>query len=152
MGKIKKGEFFCGTSNIALQGNKSTFPLDMQSKSRLTYYSTIFNSLEINASFYKVPQKKTFARWAAETPDDFRFTVKLWKEISHARSLNFKSEDLSSFMDAVSGTGNKLGCILLQLPKSTGLANLEKTEDLLDQIAESQFEQTTRIALELRNP
>ncbi|MET0300070.1 MAG: DUF72 domain-containing protein [Flavitalea sp.] len=152
MGKIKKGGFFCGTSNIVLQGNKSTFPPEMQNKSRLTYYSTIFNSLEVNASFYKIPKKKTFGRWAGETHSDFRFTIKVWKEISHARGLNFKSEDLSLFMEAVAGTGDKLGCLLLQLPKSTGVANLDKLEDLLNQVTESQSEQKIRIALELRNP
>ncbi|RXK83645.1 DUF72 domain-containing protein [Filimonas effusa] len=125
-----------GTSNVVLPFNKTQFPPEFQSSSRLTYYASLFNTVEINSSFYKVPQFKTFARWAAEVPEDFRFTVKLWKEITHVKGLAFKEEDVVAFMQAAEGLGDKKGCLLVQFPGSVTVSLYSKVERLLELLHE----------------
>lgn len=61
------GTLRTGTSGIVVPGPKATFPEAYQATSRLTYYATLFNSVEMNSTFYRIPQPKTFAAWAAET-------------------------------------------------------------------------------------
>lgn len=112
------GHFSIGTSNIVLPGPKKDFPAAFQNKSRLHYYSTIFNSLEVNSSFYKVPLLRTFERWKEETLPEFRFSVKLWKGITHAKNLAYNPVDIDNFMLAANGIGEKKGCLLIQFPAS----------------------------------
>lgn len=125
-----------GTSNVVLPFNKTQFPPEFQSSSRLTYYASLFNTVEINSSFYKVPQFKTFARWALEVPDDFQFTVKLWKEITHVKGLAFKEEDVVAFMQAAEGLGDKKGCLLVQFPGSVTAELYPRVERLLELLHE----------------
>ncbi|GGH74343.1 uncharacterized protein YecE (DUF72 family) [Filimonas zeae] len=120
-----------GTSNIVLPGNKQSFPEEYRSASRLTYYASLFNTLEVNSSFYKVPQPETFARWAAEVPDNFRFTVKLWKGITHARALAWQEQDVIKFMQAARQLGNKKGCLLIQFPASVTVDYVAPVKQLL---------------------
>ncbi|MFA6151107.1 MAG: DUF72 domain-containing protein [Chitinophagaceae bacterium] len=62
-----KGNFYCGTSNIVLPvPNKAFYPEEYREKSRLNYYASIFNSLKVNSSFYKIPMTKTVAKWTAD--------------------------------------------------------------------------------------
>lgn len=125
-----------GTSNVVLPFNKTQFPAEYQSKPRLTYYASLFPSVEINSSFYKVPQLKTFARWVSEVPDEFRFTIKLWKEITHVKGLAFKEEDVIAFMAAADGLGNKRGCLLVQFPGSATVELYSRVERLLELLHE----------------
>ena len=84
----KRDRFYCGTSNVVLPvPNKTHYPKAYQDKSRLHYYASIFNSVEINSSFAKVPRAKTVERWADDVPENFRFTFKLWRGITHAKEL-----------------------------------------------------------------
>src|ERR1700755_1217681 len=77
---VKTGVYRSGTSGLVLaEPNKLAYPEVYRNGSRLAYYATLFNSIEVNSSFYKIPRQITFARWATEVPDGFRFTVKMWK-------------------------------------------------------------------------
>ncbi len=143
---------YCGTSNITLPGNKQSFPAQYHHKTRLHYYSTLFNSLEVNSSFYKVPMSRTFAKWAAEVHDDFQFTIKLWKGITHNKGLVFEEEDVMRFMDSAAFIGPKAGCLLVQLPKSTGSGNLPQLHRLLVAVRKHMRDQRWKIAVELRDP
>ncbi len=88
----------------------------------LKRYATRFNAVEINSSFYRPHLAKTYARWAATVPDDFRFAVKMPKTITHqARLYADASPLLAEFFDQVSLLGNKLGAVLIQLPPSLKL-------------------------------
>src|ERR1700743_2334408 len=92
--------YYAGTSNIVLPvANKSLYPPAYQQASRLTYYASLFNSLEVNSSFYKLPMAKTVEKWAAEVPADFLFTFKVWQEITHVST--FDSAQVNKFMDVV---------------------------------------------------
>jgi uncharacterized protein YecE (DUF72 family) len=86
------------------------------SGSHLERYAARLNCVEINSSFYRPHQHKTYARWAKATPAAFRFAVKIPQAISHAESLQFNSEDLERFMGEVDGLGAKLGVLLAQFP------------------------------------
>lgn len=91
------------------------FPAD---GSVLQRYARVFNAVEINSSFYRPHRPTTYARWAAATPEDFRFSVKMPKAISHLKRLRDCVDDVQEFLDQASALGEKLGCLLLQLPPS----------------------------------
>lgn len=86
--------------------------------SALARYATRFNAVEINSSFYRPHQQKTYARWADTVPDDFLFSVKVPKTVTHLARLVKTGPLLDSFLDQVYGLGSKLGCLLVQLPPS----------------------------------
>lgn len=140
-----------GTSNIVLPGNKQRFPPEYQAGSRLSYYASLFNTLEVNSTFYKVPQAKTFARWAAEVPDHFRFTVKLWKGITHAKALAYQEADVKAFMEAAEQTGSKKGCLLIQLPASITADYFKEVKRLLQLIAKQDKQDGWHKVVELRH-
>ena len=113
-------QFFAGTSGLVLPvPNKQAFPAAFKDKSRLGYYAHLFNSLEVNSSFYKIPRAATVARWAQQVGDSFTFTFKLYKGITHNKLLAFDKTLVKQFMEVVNEAGNKRGCLLIQFPKST---------------------------------
>ena len=149
---IQKGKLYIGTSNVVIPGNKNSFPLSFQSKSRLSYYSTLFNSVEINSSFYKTPLQKTFERWSAETTEEFRFSIKLTKAITHAKELKTDLQVIEKFMRAARGIGNKKGCLLVQFPGKITLDYFKKVEDILQEISQQNFAREWNPAIEFRHP
>ena len=88
----------------------------------LQRYASVFNAVEINSSFYRPHMPKTYRRWAESVPEDFRFTVKVPKEITHQLRLESFQAPLDRFLDEVAGLGGKLGPLLVQLPPSLGFA------------------------------
>jgi uncharacterized protein YecE (DUF72 family) len=92
------------------------FPKDLPTKEWLSYYVQKFHTVEINNSFYQLPTAETFQNWYKKTPDDFIFSVKASRYITHMKKLNEPKEALRNFMDRVSILREKLGPILFQLP------------------------------------
>lgn len=84
--------------------------------SHLERYARHFNAVEINSSFYRPHRKSTYTRWGASVPDSFRFSVKVPQEISHEARLRGTASLLEEFLSECTCLGNKLGCLLLQLP------------------------------------
>lgn len=89
-----------------------------QSGSQLERYAARLNAVEINSSFYRPHQRATYERWAATTPEAFRFSVKLPKTITHQARLGDCAALLTKFAGEVTGLGEKLGVLLVQLPPS----------------------------------
>ena len=87
-------------------------------ESVLARYAQVFNSVEINSSFYRAHARVTYERWAASVPHDFFFSVKIPKEITHAQRLRDPDILLDGFSEQVGGLGGKLGPLLIQLPPS----------------------------------
>jgi uncharacterized protein YecE (DUF72 family) len=145
---MMEGNFFGGTSGLQIDRPKRDFPSQYNNLSRLSYYALQENSIEINSSFYKVPQTKTVIRWAAEVPPDFRFTFKLWKEITHQKNLLFQSEDVHRFMATICLPGRQQGCLLVQFPPSLQVAGFNQLKELL-RILKGY---TWPIAIEFRHP
>ena len=149
--KPVKGILRIGTSNVVVPGNKQAFPPAFRHTSRLTYYGTLFNSVEINSTFYKVPMPATFEKWSAEVPESFRFTVKLWQNITHVKYLNFNAADVNLFYNAINRTGNKKGCLLIQFPGSITIDSYAQVEQLLTQCKELDPGMEWPIAMEFRS-
>ncbi|MGY4539146.1 uncharacterized protein YecE (DUF72 family) [Mucilaginibacter sp. UYNi724] len=144
--------FYSGISGLVLPvANKSLYPPEFQDKPRLTYYGSLFNSIEINSSFYKLPQVSTVKKWTTEVPDDFRFTYKLWRDVTHNKQLLFKPEDVDRFMQVIDAAGNKKGSLLIQFPGSNDVANLRQLEKLLVNIQDTGLQIGWDIAIEFRN-
>ena len=97
--KVRKGVLRIGTSNIVVPGNRQSYPPAFQGKSRLNYYSSFFNSLEINSSFYKIPLLSTYEKWCREVSDDFQFSLKLSKEVTHQKNLPNNFAIMKKFMN-----------------------------------------------------
>src|ERR1700712_55123 len=105
-------DYYAGTSGLVLPvPNKTHYPAAFKEKSRLCYYASLFNSIEVNSSFYKIPQAQTIEKWVGMVPDGFRFTFKLWKGITHEKNLIFNPDNISRFMNAISVVGNCKGCL-----------------------------------------
>ena len=102
--------FFSGTSGLVLPvKNKLAYPEHLQDKSRLHFYSTLFNSIEVNSIFYKLPMPKTALRWSNEVAGDFRFTFKLSKEITHCKELEYNKAAITNFFDVIQIPDNRKG-------------------------------------------
>lgn len=86
--------------------------------SHLERYATRFSAVEINTSFYRSHKRDTYERWAASVPDDFRFSVKMPKQLTHEHRLEHIGAEMTQFLREIGGLGKKLGCILVQLPPS----------------------------------
>jgi uncharacterized protein YecE (DUF72 family) len=141
-----------GTSNIVVPGTKKSFPRAFQSTSRLTYYASLFNSLEVNSTFYKVPMPATFEKWSNEVPDSFQFTVKLWREITHAKALAFKLNDIDFFMEAANRVDNrKKGCLLIQFPASITIDFINKVSAILERLHKTDPQHHWRKCVEFRH-
>ena len=84
----------------------------------LQRYAARFNAVEINSSFYRPHQPGTYARWADSVPENFGFSVKLPKTITHQQRLLNCAPLLDVFLAQVSCLGDRLGCLLVQLPPS----------------------------------
>lgn len=144
--------FYCGTSNVELPvPNKSYFPEEYKDKSRLAYYASLFNTVEINSSFYKIPMRRAVERWATDVPGDFRFTFKLWRGITHAKELMYEPADVHKFMQAINGAGARKGCLLLQLPASVKRSATKKLRLLLDELSHADDISGWRLAIEFRD-
>ncbi len=151
MPKKKKGIFRIGTSGIVVPGSKETFPAEFQSKSRLNYYSSLFNTLEVNASFHKLPMASTFAKWALDVPADFQFTIKLWKEITHIKKLKIDLANIEVFLKAADSLSDNKGCLLVQFPGSITLDYYNEVEQILLKIQETDYKNVWRKAIEFRS-
>lgn len=95
--------------------SKDEFP---EEGSHLQRYSQVLSGVEINSSFYKDHQPKSYARWAEETPGGFEFAVKLNRRFTHDQKLNIDEADFIEWYEGVSQLGEKLGPLLVQLPPS----------------------------------
>lgn len=142
---------FSGLSGLQLPVPKYLFPKEHQESSRLTYYSTFFNSIEINSTFYKLPMASTLTKWLQQVPKDFRFTFKLWKEITHVKDLDFKEADVAKFFSVISSADSKKGCILIQFPPGLGKFYIKQLEQLLKCISKCNANSNWTIAVEFRN-
>lgn len=117
--------------------NKNAYPPEFQEGPRLAYYAHLFKSIENNSSFYKIPMARTVAKWTAEVPEDFRFTFKLWRDITHVKNLLFKDDDVHRFMQVINTVADKEGCLLVQFPPKLELSASPQLERLLINIREA---------------
>lgn len=128
---MKKGNLYIGCSGFYNNDWKgSLYPEDAKSKDFLTLYGKEFNCVEINSTFYRKPTAKTLLKWFDETPDDFKFFIKIPKTISHEKRLKDCKEDVSEFCSHIQNNlKNKLSGFLYQFPPS--FKNTQENIDLI---------------------
>ena len=117
-------------SHVAIAGwsiRKEQSGLFPAEGSHLQRYASRFSAVEINSSFYRSHKPETYERWAADTPDHFRFAVKMPKRLTHEECLEDTGLELTRFLREIRGLGEKLGCLLVQLPP--GLAYDPRTAE-----------------------
>ena len=96
----------------------SFYPAGLPANQSLTYYSKIFNAVEINTTFYGPQSPAQIQRWAVSTPPDFRFCLKAPRRITHDLRLQNTESEMRVFIESSAALGDKLGAVLLQLPPS----------------------------------
>lgn len=145
-------KLYAGTSGMVLPyKNQGFYPEIYQGKSRLEVYSHILNSLEVNSIFYKLPQPATIARWNEQVDEAFRFTFKLWKEVTHSPSLDFSRQNLMKYIEVITPAVEKAGCLLVQFPPSVSFRFFKKVDSLLQEIQDLSGG-AWPLAVEFRNP
>jgi len=111
----------------------------------LPAYARAFRAVEVDATFYAMPEAKTVRAWAARTPVDFTFALKMPQEVTHVRRLRDAGEPVQQFIERVVELGPKLGPILLQMGPDFGPDELSALEDFLPALPRG-----LRFAVELR--
>jgi uncharacterized protein YecE (DUF72 family) len=106
-----------GTSGYNYPEWKGSFyPEKLPAARMLPYYAERFDTVEVNYTFYRMPNEKILAGWSSQTPANFRLTLKAPKRITHDARLRDCQEPLNRFLDVAGTLGQKLGAILFQLP------------------------------------
>jgi uncharacterized protein YecE (DUF72 family) len=112
-----RGQCFIGTSGWSYDDWAERFyPPLLPTSDRLAFYARHFQTVEINATFYRLPEPATVSRWSEETPGNFRFAIKASRFITHMKKLKDPKASLLPFFRAIAGLGEKCGPILFQLP------------------------------------
>jgi uncharacterized protein YecE (DUF72 family) len=106
-----------GTSGYNYPEWKGTFyPEKLPAAKMLAYYAQRLPAVEINYTFYRMPNAKTVAAWAETTPPEFTFVLKAPRRITHDSRLKFVDKPLAYFCETAASLGPKLGPLLFQLP------------------------------------
>jgi uncharacterized protein YecE (DUF72 family) len=141
------GMLHVGTSGWHYDHWQGTFyPEDLDSKEWLAYYSGRLSTVEINNSFYQLPEAETLRTWRTGTPNKFLFAVKASRYITHMKKLKDASEPAANFLGRVDELGDKLGPILFQMPPNWSL-NRDRLRSFLEGLPEGY-----RFAFEFRDP
>ena len=108
---------FIGTSGFDyLEWKPGFYPGDLPRKRFLSYYASRFKAVELNNTFYRIPDSTRIAAWSAATPDGFRFSLKAPRRITHFERLKTPSSALDLFIKVAAELGPRLGALLFQLP------------------------------------
>jgi uncharacterized protein YecE (DUF72 family) len=137
---------FIGTSGwLYAHWRNRFYPETLPQKKWLEHYAERFRVVESNNAFYRLPEPATFEAWAARTPDDFLFTVKVSRYLTHIRRLREPAEPVSRFLAHAQHLGSKLAPALLQLPP-----NLKADLNALDETL-AEFANRVPVAVEFRH-
>ena len=142
-------EYYLGCSGWSYDGWKGTFynPSDLDNRYWLLYYSQIFDFVEIDSTFYRMPSAFMVNNWNKRTPDNFKFAVKFPKVITHDKRLKDVDKDIERFYDVMEPLYDKILVFLMQLPPSLQLV------EGLDLIKNLQYtlDPSFRYAIEVRH-
>jgi uncharacterized protein YecE (DUF72 family) len=133
---VAKGKLYVGTSGWNYKHWMGNFyPEDLKAKDWLRYYSQKLRTVEINNSFYRLPDVKTFKSWKDSTPENFLFSIKGSRYITHMKKLKDPEESTINFFARIKYLDKKLGVILFQLPPQWRF-NQERLEEFLRSLPE----------------
>ena len=147
MSDVASSRVLVGTSGYNYPEWRGTFyPEKFSTDKMLAYYADRFPTVEINYTFYRIPNEKLLSGWAAQTPEHFTFTLKAPRRITHDAKLQ-RCEDLTqTFCRTAASLGPKLAALLFQLPPT-----FKKNIDVLREFTEV-LPDGTRAAFEFRHP
>lgn len=93
----------------------------------------------------------TLEKWRGDVSEDFQFTIKLWKEITHIKNLNAEPDNVNTFMNVIGSIGNKKGCLLVQFPASITAQYRSQLGQILQWLYQAAHGHKWRMAIELRS-
>ena len=109
--------FWVGVSGFSYASWKGVFyPKTTKPNEMLEAYATKLNSVEVNSSFYRMPTQTTTSKWFDSTPQNFRFSFKANRKITHFMKLKDAKAEFEIFVNGLKPVEAKLGCVLAQLP------------------------------------
>jgi uncharacterized protein YecE (DUF72 family) len=139
--------FYVGTSGYSYKEWKGSFyPEKLRAKEMLSYYASKLPAVELNNTFYRMPQSAMVESWKTQVPDSFRFSVKASQRITHFKRLKEAEAETKYMIETVSALEDRLGVVLFQLPPNMK-KDLERLQTFLNHLPE-----TTPAAFEFRHP
>ncbi|MBN1538209.1 MAG: DUF72 domain-containing protein [Anaerolineales bacterium] len=139
-------KIYIGTSGWTYDHWRGVFYPDNLAKARwFSFYATQFNSVEINATFYRSFKDQTYIKWREKAPQGFRYVLKAPRIITHRKYLENVTGDIRNFERSASLLEDKLGLILLQLAPATPY-DIQRLRTAL-----STFQDPQKIAVEFRH-
>ena len=140
-------KLYVGTSGYSYKEWKGSFyPEKIPAAEMLSYYASRLPAVELNNTFYRMPQRNMVESWRAQVPDDFRFSVKAAQRITHFKRLKDAGDETKYMLETVSALEDCLGVVLFQLPPNMK-KDLERLESFLKQLPAN-----TPAAFEFRHP
>jgi uncharacterized protein YecE (DUF72 family) len=141
---------YIGTSGWAYPEWKPDFyPAELSRSGFLSHYARNLNACEVNATFYRIQSEITFQRWVASTSENFRFSVKAHRRLTHSRSLPIDENGrrfMKEFLSSISPLGERLGVLLFQFPP-----HRERDDGSFEQLLAT-LPRSRRFAFEFRHP
>ncbi len=127
------------------------YPPEMKQQAWLRYYSRFFDTVEVNNTFYRLPDKEVFQKWEQLTPPGFCFSLKVSRFYTHIKHLAQPEISMAAFLENASGMREKLGVFLFQLPPHWGYQP-DRLSILLEYMSRQTVLPEARSAVELRDP
>ena len=137
-------EVYVGCAKWNRQDLKNFYPRG--TKDELTYYSSQFNCIELNATFYNLPTRQQVEKWRDKTPEGFKFFPKITNTISHFKRLIDTKILVEEYCDAISAFEEKLGMVFLQMHDNFKPKDFDRLEKFL-----KDFPAGIPLAVEVRN-
>jgi uncharacterized protein YecE (DUF72 family) len=137
---------FVGTSGYSYKEWKGNFyPEDLPAKEMLAYYAQRLPAVEINNTFYRLPQPTMIENWKEQVPESFRFSIKATQRITHIKRLKNCTEETKYLIETAKLLGERLGVVLFQLPPNSK-QDAERLREFLECLPAE-----TRVAFEFRH-
>jgi uncharacterized protein YecE (DUF72 family) len=147
-----KGRCWIGTSGWNYAHWSGVFyPAGMKPGGWFQYYARFFDTVEINNTFYRLPNPEVFVRWGKNAPTGFRFSLKASRFITHVKRLLEPERSAGEFLRRSAGMQRTLGPILFQMPPS-GRANPARLQHFLEYLTRQKALPTPQVVFEFREP
>ncbi|MEW5925005.1 MAG: DUF72 domain-containing protein [Candidatus Zixiibacteriota bacterium] len=145
---MSKNGIYIGTSGYSYKDWLGNFyPQFCPSADFLRFYATIFNTVEIDSTYYRIPRKDSITKWYKTTPDNFIFSAKFPASVTHEGDIKTRVDNAEAFIDVMRRLENKLGPLLLQFPYGF---KPDESFEIMEKLV-SIMPKDLKIAVEVRN-
>lgn len=144
---MKPGKLRIGTSGFSYDDWLGNFyPQFCPKADYLQFYSSKFNIVEIDATYYRIPSIEVVKKWVKVTPDGFMFSAKFPQFVTHEGTLESRVRNLKEFLKVIKELGPKMGPLLMQFPYSFKPDQMDNLKQLINNLPKDK-----QISIELRN-